>query len=263
VSNAVIDLFPDIVETRSGPPPITRARAPAGEFDPNDPRDKFCRQFFEEYAQAHAFDPFQPEEWYAQSLSRISLKKDADRVKNYHDGSFVKALLHVFPSIGLKASKFLVRKRFVGDLELASTRRKYFEMCARELGYDPLVANTWYSKSVLKIISAKKETRKVLRHHSGGSLSQALLDLFPDIGLVEVKIRTRGKWENHRNRRNFFEALAKQHGFDPLLPKTWHSRLLRKSINLKPETRVILRYYGGSLSSAVMDIFPNVGVLKY
>ena len=89
-------------------------------------------------------------------------------------------------------------------------------------------------------------------YYYSGQLSQALLDLFPEIGLLPLKLTPcmkrregerrrekgrgreggRGKrnviiniaWGSAKNRRWFFENYAKEKGFDPLNPEHWYKQ---------------------------------------
>jgi hypothetical protein len=75
----------------------------------------------------------------------------------------------------------------------------------------------------------------VLKYHNY-SISRALIELFPNIGLKKEKFHSKPNhfsflyyfinfyiaW-NPQNSRQFFEKYAKDHGFDPLIPKNWYS----------------------------------------
>jgi hypothetical protein len=85
------------------------------------------------------------------------------------------------------------------------------------------------------------------------SLSQALIDLFPNIGLVKHKFKDRGKnyiyifniciyfnfvkdmrpMKSEENRRTFFEVYAKQNGFDPLIAEYWYAQTKKKILSAK------------------------------
>jgi hypothetical protein len=78
-------------------------------------------------------------------------------------------------------------------------------------------------------------------------MTQALLDLFPNIGLdpsefllqcmylfiplaVLTIINQPDSW---KNRRRFFENYAKENGFDPLNPENWYLQAREKIISTK------------------------------
>jgi hypothetical protein len=95
------------------------------------------RQFFEQYAVVNKFDPLIPNNWYRQAIYKIMLDKvllfslisalpfylsiylsphtlsqDASKVVGHHNNSVSKALLDLFPEIGLQKSKLLSRMEF-------------------------------------------------------------------------------------------------------------------------------------------------------
>jgi len=148
----------------------------------SDPASR--RNFFEEYAVEQGFDPLNPKNWYSQSVHKISSKKGAQTVIMHYRNNLSRALLDIFPDIGLEDSKFRITTR---KWEAISVQREFFESCARSHGYDPLVAKTWYSRSLRKILAKKAVVRQVLQYHEQ-NLTKALLDLFPSIGLDRAKL---------------------------------------------------------------------------
>jgi len=210
------------------------------------------RKFFENYARENGFDPLEPENWYAQPTSKILAVKGALRVRKYHKNSLAQALVDLFPNIGLNKSK--LRKSPWDDV---NNRRKFFEIFAKSQGFDPLIPENWH-KQDLKKIFATKGTRGVIWYHKG-SLAQALLDLFPTIGLAPTKIRTKGRWSDLADRRKVFETYAQEKGFDPLHAENWY-KLTTKMIKSHQGGRSLLRYYG-TLEKALFGIFPNIGLI--
>lgn len=93
-------------------------------IDPySDPRTR--KRFFEKYAREVGFDPLIADNWYAQSHETILAQKvyklfcyiiylnikiylfqDISKVISYHDHSVKKALITLFPTIGLQKQKF-------------------------------------------------------------------------------------------------------------------------------------------------------------
>lgn len=78
-------------------------------------------------------------------------------------------------------------------------------------------------------------------YYHGSNLAQALIDLFPNIGLDKSKLLAKcmiiivfiislimlclldaGVWRDPKNRRAFFINYAEEHKFDPLIPKNWY-----------------------------------------
>jgi exonuclease V gamma subunit len=64
------------------------------------------RNFFEKYARDNKFDPLKAENWYKQPRDRILATKGTRSVIYYHNNSVSKALIDLFPDIGLEMSKF-------------------------------------------------------------------------------------------------------------------------------------------------------------
>lgn len=89
------------------------------------------RKFFEAYAEANEFEFNNPHNWYKQSTDSImafevtinsflfllliavlNYLKGAERVTAYHNNSVVKALLDLFPDIGLDKAQFALKCMF-------------------------------------------------------------------------------------------------------------------------------------------------------
>lgn len=112
--------------------------------------------------------------------------------------STIQALMDSFPNIGMDPSKFpVVPSMFFGvvqDFVLIVTgsywqnpnnRKKFFLEIAEENNFDPLDPNAWYSLRP-DLIMHKKGVNGVLTYY-GGSYTDALLHLFPDIKLDKLK----------------------------------------------------------------------------
>lgn len=93
------------------------------------------------------------------------------------------------------------------QLNKIENRRVFFEKYAKQHNFDPRKAENWYSQPkerimVQKVLAMKainsililllKGSHAVVFHHNN-SLLQALLDIFPDIGLEAAKFRVDGK----------------------------------------------------------------------
>jgi len=64
------------------------------------------RQFFLDYAQKKGFDPLVPANWYKISAPELLLAKSAGVMLVHNKGSYVDALMKLFPTIGLERFKF-------------------------------------------------------------------------------------------------------------------------------------------------------------
>jgi len=134
-------------------------------------------------------------------------------------------------------------------------RRNFFNELAGDLGMDPLVANNWYrlaSKQVLE----KKGGGSVLKHHSQ-SHPQALIDLYPEIGLEKEKFHKLAISAEPRDRRNFFDVFAYDTGFDPLVVSNWYS-VSYNDVVLKKLGAGVLEHYNGSHIRALIDCYPEL-----
>ena len=146
------------------------------------------RRIFENYADVHGFDPLNPENWYLQPKERILSFKVCDsicyeiqkerevktkklntpfedpysflnqgiqRVIKHHNYSVARALVELFPKIGLEKTKFWVQSlsNSLGVWRDESNRRKFLEKYANVHTFDPNVAENWYSQSKKQILA--------------------------------------------------------------------------------------------------------------
>ena len=65
----------------------------------------------------------------------------------------------------------------------------------------------------------------LLRHNL--SVVNALMDLFPNIGLETALFRA--SWRKSENRRQYIEAVAEKVGIDPLCAEQWHDSTLSRT----------------------------------
>jgi len=206
------------------------------------------RKFFERYAKQNKFDYSVPENWYLQSREKIMAVKGASSIINYHNKDLSRSLMDLFPNIGLQKSKFQGPY-----LEHDITHRKnFFVNFAEENAFDPLYPDNWYKQVKEKIMSTKGASTVML--HYNRSLSKALTDVFPDIGLQKAKFNDRFVWSNEENRRKFFERYARQNGFDPLVARNWQLHSTSHIRATKGGTGV-LQYHGNTVSRALVDLF--------
>eukprot|EP00026_Physarum_polycephalum_P001631 Phypoly_transcript_01633.p1 GENE.Phypoly_transcript_01633~~Phypoly_transcript_01633.p1 ORF type:complete len:1064 (+),score=132.57 Phypoly_transcript_01633:31-3192(+) len=214
------------------------------------------RMFFEKFAQENSFDALVPSNWYSQSILEGVLASTGSKgVLLYHDRSVTKALLDLFPNIGLDKDKIPVPNEF----RKTKARIQFFLDYARAHKFDPLIANNWYTQPREEIYSFKG-AQEVAAFHKR-SVTQALIDLFPKIGLVKSRFPYIHPWRHAGYRKKFFETYARERGFDPLNPENWYKQSLRKITALRRAQR-ILRYHKDSVTQALIDLFPNIGLVK-
>eukprot|EP00026_Physarum_polycephalum_P000469 Phypoly_transcript_00470.p1 GENE.Phypoly_transcript_00470~~Phypoly_transcript_00470.p1 ORF type:complete len:781 (-),score=102.87 Phypoly_transcript_00470:244-2586(-) len=232
VSKALLDLFPEIGFDKTkleGSPWLTR-------------------ETFERYAKRNKFDPLTPENWYRISGNPLVLEKDGHEVQMEN---FTKALPPLFPEIVFETSKLQSPK-----WSKKTARRKSFEDFAKTNNFDPLVPENWYSQPKQKLLGIPG-IEQIIGYHSD-SISNALQDLFPELGLDRSKFRM-SPWHTQKNRRQAFEEYARQHGFDPLHPENWYLQKKHKILSTKAIYSV-LEQYNYNLPKALLDLFPEIGL---
>src|SRR5271156_1839089 len=78
-----------------------------------------------------------------------------------------------------------------------------------------------------------------------------------------------GTWNDPKNRRMFFEKFASDNNFDPLIIENWSLQRIRAhQVMVHPfislfliccrQRGSILRHYGGSITQALKDLFPEI-----
>eukprot|EP00026_Physarum_polycephalum_P001329 Phypoly_transcript_01330.p1 GENE.Phypoly_transcript_01330~~Phypoly_transcript_01330.p1 ORF type:complete len:878 (+),score=128.72 Phypoly_transcript_01330:456-3089(+) len=207
------------------------------------------RAFFEEYARRNKFDPQNANNWYSES-KRLMFVRGALGVIQYHNNNMAKALIDLFPNIGLEERRFQSQSFY----HEAKMRRSFFEKYAKAHGFDPLSPDNWYAQRE-KILSTEGAFEVILHH--GRSVSRSLLELFPDIGLEKTKFWLNGKWKDRNKRRDFFIEYAAEKGFDPLSAGNWYSVFYADLISRK-SAKVVLSFHKNSVVQALLDLFPGV-----
>eukprot|EP00026_Physarum_polycephalum_P004684 Phypoly_transcript_04707.p1 GENE.Phypoly_transcript_04707~~Phypoly_transcript_04707.p1 ORF type:complete len:664 (+),score=57.25 Phypoly_transcript_04707:58-2049(+) len=135
-------------------------------------------------------------------------------------------------------------------------RRSFFEKYAQENKFNPLIPTNWYAQSKAKILSTQG-AKSVLNYH-GHSISRAITDLFPEIGL-KPKLWIRSLWKDPKVRRKFFEKYAKENAFDHLNAEHWYSQSKNKILATKG-AETIVKFHRNDVATAVRDLFPEIGL---
>jgi len=185
--------------------------------------------------------------------------KRVNSVLPFHNNSISKALLDLFPEIGLDKTKF----HMINPWRDERKRRAFFENYAESKGAArPLTAESWYSLCEDKgAILSSRGAQGVIAFHKN-SVTQALVDLFPDLGLDKNRLlRTKDPAHNLKHRRKFFESYAMSNGFDPLDPVAWYAQPAKKIASMK-SSRSVLLYHNRSVAKALFDLFPDIGLEK-
>eukprot|EP00026_Physarum_polycephalum_P001081 Phypoly_transcript_01082.p1 GENE.Phypoly_transcript_01082~~Phypoly_transcript_01082.p1 ORF type:complete len:1032 (+),score=114.94 Phypoly_transcript_01082:178-3273(+) len=179
MKKTLLDVFPDIGFNKSK----------FGKFDKYWADVENQMRFFKQYAAQHGFDPLVPENWYSANLDDLANQKGARSIMVYYGASCIKALAHIFPNIDPAKFHKKLPNRHWKDIK---NQRNWFVAFANAQPFDPLIANNWYSVSHPQIM-AVKGARSMLAYY-GNSYSNALLSLFPNIGLEKKKFsRSHGK----------------------------------------------------------------------
>eukprot|EP00026_Physarum_polycephalum_P001950 Phypoly_transcript_01954.p1 GENE.Phypoly_transcript_01954~~Phypoly_transcript_01954.p1 ORF type:complete len:900 (+),score=97.26 Phypoly_transcript_01954:131-2830(+) len=208
------------------------------------------RHFFENFAGKHGYDPFVAEHWYLVSREQIIKTFGARAVISFYGGSVIKALLDLFPDIGINISKFSYTEGIVED-------RKFFENFAVSHKFDPLIVENWYSRSLVGIWKSKGASQ-VLRNHNNDVII-ALQNVFPEISFESSKFHNphKGSMQNIEERRDFFLNFAKENNFDAFHPENWYAQSLASIRNSKGGSSV-LSYHENRVSKALQDLFPTI-----
>eukprot|EP00026_Physarum_polycephalum_P001669 Phypoly_transcript_01671.p1 GENE.Phypoly_transcript_01671~~Phypoly_transcript_01671.p1 ORF type:complete len:1064 (+),score=159.93 Phypoly_transcript_01671:260-3193(+) len=215
------------------------------------------RDFLDEFARSKGFDPNNADKWASVSRDDILLAKGTGMLY-YFDGSLSDCLLDAYPNIGLKKEKFVLRQRW-SDKE---TRVNFFNALAEKLKFDPLFADNWYTVSVDDASKLKGGIALMKRYNN--SIANALVDTFPHIGLDPKKfvLTSKAYWLSASNHKLFFDNFAKGRGFDPLHANNWY-HVTKEDILSRVGGSGILKYYSGSLASALMSAYHYTGLNKY
>eukprot|EP00026_Physarum_polycephalum_P000503 Phypoly_transcript_00504.p2 GENE.Phypoly_transcript_00504~~Phypoly_transcript_00504.p2 ORF type:complete len:477 (+),score=71.61 Phypoly_transcript_00504:1867-3297(+) len=242
VVHTLMDLFPEIGLVAAG----------FQETDWQNPKNR--RNFFEEYAKENRFDARVAENWYMRTRKQIESKKGARRVLFYHEGSYPKALMDLFPDINFEPNRFASSANW-GD---AKNRRNFFEDFAASKGFDALHPYGWYLHS--HDIIFEKGAPGVLAYHNN-KIPTALADLFPLVQFDLSKFPKQTLFFDMKNRRKFFEDFAREYKFDPLIPENWYQQSRKQILDTKGSGKVLL-YYSRSVKTALLDVFPEIGLEK-
>jgi len=219
------------------------------------------RKFLDNFASKHGFDPLNPNAWYYVSPFVLRSEKGGGSFLNMYYSSMIKALMDVYPDIGLEEAKFNPDIRKESVLRIPRIAKDFFGSFARKHGFDPLVAENWYYVSRSMLMSEKRAKAVLAPFQFSHVLG--LLAVYPHIGLEKSKFRTFPKTVEFRRR--FFADFSRKQSMDPLVAANWYSsKLFNRSRMTETEVgKGILRQFGGSLPQALMDAFPNIGLEKF
>jgi len=215
------------------------------------------RKFFTEFAASRSFDPLDTAKWY--TFTNGDIKKAGGRsiLVLYYKGSLINALIDIFPELKFEREQFLkVKDRDWKDLE---NRRKFFDNFAKSRKFSPLDADKWYSTTNNHI---RLGGGRSILHYYKGSHFQALMKLYPELGLQREKFVNykAGDWKSVRAQRKFFDDFARSKKFNPLDASVWYSILLRDI--LKAGGSGLLEYHKKSHIRALIKLYPELMLQK-
>eukprot|EP00026_Physarum_polycephalum_P007313 Phypoly_transcript_07372.p1 GENE.Phypoly_transcript_07372~~Phypoly_transcript_07372.p1 ORF type:complete len:546 (+),score=62.83 Phypoly_transcript_07372:102-1640(+) len=208
------------------------------------------RKFFDEFAKSNSFDPLIAENWYQIDHKQL-VKKAGGLLVHKYDGSYKKALMQVYPNIGIKEDKFLrVPRNYWASKE---NRRKFFNSFASSRNFEPLIPQCWYNVPFDEFNKAKGGAA-VLNYY-GGYACNALMDLYPNIGLIRANF-SRHPWSEKKSRKVYFDEVAASRKFDPLVPSNWHSITYDQLLAVEGGAES-LAHYDNSATKALADIYQH------
>eukprot|EP00026_Physarum_polycephalum_P001573 Phypoly_transcript_01575.p1 GENE.Phypoly_transcript_01575~~Phypoly_transcript_01575.p1 ORF type:complete len:894 (+),score=113.77 Phypoly_transcript_01575:551-3232(+) len=244
VTQALVDLFPDVHFDTS-------------KLWSTDVWDSALvrRKFFVLFAKTQEGDPLDPQFWYTTPIANIMTFQGISHVLKRHQNSLCGALQELFPEIGIEEPKFTFRVPWREE----SKRREFFESFAENNGFDASCANHWYMQSKPKFLS-EQDIFGVISYHNN-SIAQAIVELFPFIGLEKSQFWSKGIWYQKSNRRRYFEHFAKANGFDPEDKDSWYLHVKEGTMDPEEIAKVIW-YHRNSVTQALVDLFPNIGLEK-
>jgi len=227
-------------------------------FEEREWSETRTRDFFDHLAGELNFDPLVAENWLQLKRSELTSRPEGQKLLRRYGGSYERGLWEAYPELDLHTILPIGEKSPIQDWKDPSTRRGIFDRIANSLGFDPLVANNWYSVTFSNQLS-KKETSALVFYH--GSFAQALIDLYPESNFAGEKIAPKqDEWatDNPANQRQFFIDLAKNLNFNYQLPENWYG--VTHSLIEKHKGRSILSRHGNSHITALITLFPELNL---
>eukprot|EP00026_Physarum_polycephalum_P002627 Phypoly_transcript_02635.p1 GENE.Phypoly_transcript_02635~~Phypoly_transcript_02635.p1 ORF type:complete len:741 (+),score=93.71 Phypoly_transcript_02635:157-2379(+) len=202
----------------------------------------------ESYAKIQNLNPLKKGTWENLTHKHIKQTKYGDTILRKLKG-YNNAITNLFPELSFTDT----------SLNKIENRRKFFEDYAKMIGFDPQKAAHWYEQPMSLIMSTKGASNVIYYHQK--SLTQALLDLFPNINLDKTKLWGNKLWNNKLMRRKFFENYARTKGFDALIPENWYKQPRSQLVAVKGYYNVTSRH-NNDYAQALRDLFPEMKLDK-
>eukprot|EP00026_Physarum_polycephalum_P000218 Phypoly_transcript_00218.p2 GENE.Phypoly_transcript_00218~~Phypoly_transcript_00218.p2 ORF type:complete len:903 (-),score=85.00 Phypoly_transcript_00218:118-2826(-) len=223
-------------------------------YQPYGLRDKvaFRKRFFERYAKSKGFNPLIPENWYTIDDKDVKAQKHSVRTLQDYAQSVSRALISVFPNIGLVIDKFRFLPR--GYWTKHRNRKQFFDDYARSNGFDPLVGSNWLKQPYSQFLAVKNA--HAVMHYYKGNFRKAVNQIYPNLGIMQLQ--PKGHWANKNVQRDFFDSFARERGFDPLKPDNWYNVSYYALTEHKHAASIIAHF--GSMKSALVNIYPDINL---
>eukprot|EP00026_Physarum_polycephalum_P002024 Phypoly_transcript_02028.p1 GENE.Phypoly_transcript_02028~~Phypoly_transcript_02028.p1 ORF type:complete len:915 (+),score=93.17 Phypoly_transcript_02028:73-2745(+) len=212
------------------------------------------RTYFCKFAEEMTSDFLEPRTWYSTTFLRILMQREGTRhILSHYGGDIARALQNAFPEIVFDPPAFSSPVHW----QEKRNRKVFFEAFAQENEFDSLVPQNWYYASRKKFFATQNASH-VLRHYRG-SFAEALLDLYPEIGLQKNKLFANNSdfWAQTTNRKIFLDNFATKKSFDPLSSEHWRTVSAAEIKNMK-NGRSLLAQCNGSVKQLVCSVYPSL-----
>eukprot|EP00026_Physarum_polycephalum_P001744 Phypoly_transcript_01746.p1 GENE.Phypoly_transcript_01746~~Phypoly_transcript_01746.p1 ORF type:complete len:627 (-),score=117.38 Phypoly_transcript_01746:106-1986(-) len=234
----------------------TQYTTPAGFW--TSEKGKNMRAALEKFARDMGFDPLVAEHWYRVPRQAILRLPISATVQRKYKGSLIRALLDVFPDIGLNQTKFAILPHHYW--QNIDNRRNFLIEAARSKGFEPLIAESWYSRANRTALLTERRVLSVMEIY-GNNFAETLTHLFPEIGIDPSRFASLpyNHWEMEQNRKDLFYNFAKEKDMDPFIPETWYSLMRTTALDIRDSTTA-MHYYEGDTPKALVALFPDIGL---
>lgn len=210
------------------------------------------RLFLLNYARNRGFDALIPTNWYGVTTQDLMKEKGGIMVLLHHNKSVANTLSDLFPNIGIDIPRFKAPRGYFTSI---TSQRNFLEDFAHKAGLNPLNSAVWRDVTRAQVASQPGGAALMNKHKT---LPAALSTLFPELDGASLRTcNPKNHWNDSGNRRQYFEAIAKQAKFDPLNASAWYSVSLLSFVKQKGY-KSILNYYNGELAAGLLACFPNM-----
>eukprot|EP00026_Physarum_polycephalum_P009772 Phypoly_transcript_09908.p1 GENE.Phypoly_transcript_09908~~Phypoly_transcript_09908.p1 ORF type:complete len:313 (+),score=46.93 Phypoly_transcript_09908:110-1048(+) len=205
------------------------------------------RAFFEKIARKLGIDPLLPTHWYSLDFRIFKQFKGIKSLLAKFEGSLIKALLYLFPDIGLELTRFPKK-----TMSIVRRRRIFDNVITNQLRINPFIPENW--PLLLIKLREIKEIKSISDNYYSSKLVRAIFHLYPEIRNHPRCKDFPGYWDLKRHRKTFFDEIAKAHSFDPRVATNWY-KISEATITSKQGSSKVLRYYNGNIAKAIEKLY--------